>query len=110
MVNPAHQHEDFILRFCRNASVLMFSAEEGKLPSMHVTRAEGILDTHDIQWEVDKLNQPYMAILLQGLVGTVVVWPFKLTGPLPQQVVADCSYDFLCRAPGGAQYTIYGGN
>jgi len=88
--------------------VLVFKSEEGRLPVEHRVTAETILDSNNISWELGQ-ERPYVAVSLEGFIGAVIIWPFRLTGPLPVLLAAQCTCTEMCKAPYGPSYITYGG-
>jgi len=110
ILNPKYYSDEFILKFTEQSPALVFKAEEGKLPSMHRAMAERILDFNHISWELHGSQRPYVVVSLEGFIGAVVVWPFRLTGPLPVQLADQCTCTEQCKVPYGSSYITYGGN
>lgn len=87
----------------------MLPVIEGRMIRMHRQLVENFLDTNHIPWVADCENTPFMAVFVDDHAGTHVVWPFRLTRALPNQVMSQCSFEEVCTVPSGTDFVLYGG-
>ena len=109
LLNPECRVDDIRIRFGDRSPVVIVPAMPGKTARMHMSVVEHFLDSMQVSWATAPEEKPQIVVLAEEDTGSVVVWPFKLTGPLPHDVVRLCVYDEICTVPTGTSFILYGG-
>jgi len=109
LIAPEYRKDGSILRFDANGPVVLTPTQCGKLAVMHREFVENFLDHAHIPWSIDRKRNPYTSVLTEDGFGAVVVWPFILTGPLPNAVMTTCSHGGVRRSLRSTDTIVYGG-